>query len=141
MSGRGRGYRGRSSRGGGRGRGKPKSSSQTSNAAKPVVRKTLADHVYAIGSARQASDYSVITAFIINHIRKTFEYGDDIGDALESRSETVLQPPSYSQQTRPCLMRLKHWKRSRMRFSTELRSPHTWPERTNTKPIKAKLSH
>ena len=90
MSGRGRGYRGRSSHTGERGRGKPKSSSQSSQAAKPAARKTLADHICAIGSAKQASDYSVITAFIINHIWKTFEYGDDIGDALESRVETTF---------------------------------------------------
>ena len=54
----------------------------------------MADHIYAIKLAKQASDYSVITAFIINHIQKTFEYGDDIGDALESRTETVFTAPT-----------------------------------------------
>ena len=94
MSGRGRGCRGRSSRTGGRGKGKPKSSSQSSQAATPAVRKTLADHICAIRSANQASDYSVITAFIVNHVQNTFEYGDDIGDALESRMETAFTTPT-----------------------------------------------
>ena len=79
---------------GGRGRGKPKSSSQSSQAAKPAARKTLADHIHAAGSAKQASDCSVITAFIINHICKTFEHGDDIQDALENRMETVFSVPT-----------------------------------------------
>ena len=64
MSGRGRGYRGgRSSHRGGRGRGRSNrsSSQKSSQAAKPAAtRKTLADHVYSIGSAKQASDYTVI---------------------------------------------------------------------------------
>ena len=94
MSGRGRGHRGRSSRAGGRGRGEPESSSQSSQAAKPAARKTLADHVHAIRSAKQPSDCSVFTAFIINHIRKILECGDDIGDALESRMETVFTAPA-----------------------------------------------
>ena len=98
MSGRGRSNRGGRSynnRSGGRGRGKPKSNSQSSyHAAKPVARKTLADHVYSIGSAKQASDYSVITQFIINHIRKTFEYGDNIGGALEARQEPAFTAPT-----------------------------------------------
>lgn len=44
---------------------------------------TLADHVYYIGSARQASDYITITNFLINYIRNTYERGDDIAIALE----------------------------------------------------------
>ena len=45
--------------------GKPKSSSQSSQAARLAVRKTLADHIYAVRSAKQVSDHSVITAFIV----------------------------------------------------------------------------
>ena len=97
MSGRGRGYRGgRSSHRGGRGRGRSnRSSSQKSlQAAKlAAARKTLADHVHSIGSAKQASNCTVITQFIINHVRKTFECGDDIGDALEKRIDTAFPAP------------------------------------------------
>ena len=93
-SGRGRGYIGRSSRTGGRGRGKLRSSSHFSQAAKPAVSKTLGDHIHTVGSAKQASNCSVISAFIVIHIQKTFEYGDDIRDALESRQETVFRAPT-----------------------------------------------
>ena len=55
--------------------------------------KTLADHVYTIGSAKQASDCSVITQFIINHIRKMFEFGNHIEDVLEIQKEVTLAAP------------------------------------------------
>ena len=50
--------------------------------------------MYSIGSAKQASDYSVITQFIINYIRKTFDNGSDIGDALEKRTEISFEAPT-----------------------------------------------
>jgi hypothetical protein len=88
MSGRGRGGRGRGrGRAGRGGRGGPDESSQKDKTT-TKARKTLADHVYYVGSARQASDFSVITDFIINHIRQTFEYGNDIANALDSRVTT-----------------------------------------------------
>ena len=85
---------GRFGRGGrARGRSNNHNSSNKSSNNKSTARKTLADHVYSIGSAKQASDYSVITQFIINHIRKSFEFGDDIGDALENWKDVELDPP------------------------------------------------
>ena len=99
MSGRG----GRNNRGsgrfgrGGRARGRNNNSSSNKNNSKTTVRKTLADHVYSIGSAKHASDYSVITQFIINHIRKSYEFGDDIRDALENRRDITLEPPKLKQ--------------------------------------------
>ena len=52
------------------------------NSTKPH-KKTLQDHQYYLGSAKQASDCQQATEFIINHIKKVFEYGADIGSALE----------------------------------------------------------
>ena len=34
-------------------------------------------------SAKQASDYELMIEFLINHIKKTFEFGKDIGTALK----------------------------------------------------------
>ena len=50
---------------------------------KPEIKKSLIDYNYHVGSARQASDYEITTEFLINYIRKTYEYGDDIAIALE----------------------------------------------------------
>jgi hypothetical protein len=48
-------------------------------------RKTLEDHVYLNGSAKQSANYQTKTDYIINHITKTFEFGSDIAIALKHR--------------------------------------------------------
>lgn len=83
MSGRGRGFRGKHS---GRGRGSKKSSSDPRKNPK----KSLQDYVYYIGSAKQASDFTTTTEYIINYIRRTFTQGNDIANALETREEVNM---------------------------------------------------
>jgi hypothetical protein len=46
------------------------------------IKKNLTDYNYYLGSATQAADYETTTEFIINYIKKTFDYGNDIGTAL-----------------------------------------------------------
>jgi hypothetical protein len=88
MSGRGRGqlYRGRNNGGRGRNPSTPRSSPRSdtikSTSYKPA-KKTLADSIYYLGSAKQAADYETTTEFLINHIQKTYNFGNDIGTALE----------------------------------------------------------
>ena len=73
MSGRGKG---------GRGKGRYFKGSKK-DSKKPEVRKPQADYIYQTGSNKQASDCTLITQFLINHIHKNCENGDDIGQALE----------------------------------------------------------
>jgi hypothetical protein len=47
---------------------------------------TLADLIYYVGASRQASYFSIITDYIINHIRQTFDYSNDVANALNSRT-------------------------------------------------------
>jgi hypothetical protein len=93
MSGGGRGRP--QGRGGGRGfqaRGQNTSQSTNSggsgrsNTYKPS-KKTLADNIYYLGSAKQVADYETTTDYLINHIKKTFNFGNDIGTALEELEE------------------------------------------------------
>ena len=83
MSGRGR------SRYGGRGRGRSRGNFQkpksTTSSTSRKERKSISDYIYYIGSAKQASDYTVVTSYLINHIRKTYDNGDDVGEAIEKR--------------------------------------------------------
>jgi hypothetical protein len=83
MSGRGRGrhYSGRFGRGRGHGRG-PKSSksSQPDGTAK---KKGLSNHVYYIGSAKQASDFTVITEFFNTKLRRERNKRKEEGDSIE----------------------------------------------------------
>ena len=63
-------------------RGARKSSTKSNGAPKKDTKKSLNDYNYYLGSAKQASNYETTTEYLINYIIKTFEYGNDIGQAL-----------------------------------------------------------
>ena len=77
MSGRG----GRN--GGNRGRGRRFAGRSSNRGIKSEIKKNLSDYNYYVGSAKQALDYESTTKFLINHIKKTFEFGNDIRSALK----------------------------------------------------------
>jgi hypothetical protein len=43
--------------------------------------------MYYVGSAKQAADYETTTDYLINFIKRTFDFGNDIGTALENLEE------------------------------------------------------
>ena len=55
-----------------------------SNIASHSIKKSINDYSYYLGSAKQASDYENTTEYLINYIKKVFDYGSDIGIALKS---------------------------------------------------------
>ena len=57
-------------------------STKSSGMPKKETKKSVNDYNYYLGSAKQASDYETTTEYLINYIVKTFEYGNDIGQAL-----------------------------------------------------------
>jgi hypothetical protein len=63
-------------------RGARKPSAKSSGMPKKEIKKSVNDYNYYLGSAKQASDYEMTTEFLINYIVKTFEYVNDIGQAL-----------------------------------------------------------
>ena len=63
---------------GGRGRG-----SGTSINRK---KKTIEDYFFYVGSSKQASDYEITAEFVINHIKMTFDRGNDIAESLKEES-------------------------------------------------------
>ena len=66
---------------------KNKSSNNASQA-----RKGLQDYIYSLG--KQAAEYDTVTRYLLLHIRKTYQNGDDIGNALDTLQETTtFQPP------------------------------------------------
>ena len=71
------------------GRGPLKSKNQDNRSSSrknyEIPTKNLNDYIYYIGTSKQANDYQATTKFLINHIRKTYLYGEDIGNALESK--------------------------------------------------------
>ena len=93
MSGRGRGRsnhgRGRGGSNYGRGRSSSNNSTYSGGSGSKTTtykpsKKSLSDYIYYLGSAKQAADYETTTEFLINHIKKTFSFGIDIGTALET---------------------------------------------------------
>ncbi|MGL6008756.1 MAG: hypothetical protein ACRC1D_04795, partial [Culicoidibacterales bacterium] len=75
MSGRGKFHR--------RPKSKPtiKANSLSSNTK---AKTSITDYNYHLGSAKQASDYETATEFLINYIKKVYDYGNDIGSMLET---------------------------------------------------------
>ena len=51
---------------------------------------------YYIGSAKQASEFEAITAFLLNYIREQFEYGNDIAKDINDQElvDTKIWRPS-----------------------------------------------
>jgi hypothetical protein len=47
------------------------------------MKKGIKDYHYYLGSATQFSDFEITTEFVVNCIKKIFEYGNDIGSALK----------------------------------------------------------
>ena len=54
------------------------------NKPKSNTKKTLQDYSYYLGSIKQAADFDHTTKFIINYIRSTYEFGDDVPLSLEN---------------------------------------------------------
>ena len=60
--------------------------------AKGIFKKNLQDYQYYLGSAKQASDYEATTSYLINQIKKTYAYGNDIATALDRLQHVDLSP-------------------------------------------------
>lgn len=94
-SGRGRGGRG--------GRSGRRYQRTNNNNNRNTKKKSLVDHNFYVGSAKQASDYEVTANFIINHIKKTYDNGIDIATALDTLTpfDTTQYKPTmqFSTQT------------------------------------------
>ena len=91
MSSRGRGgtsrHQGRrSGRGGNQGR------STQSSQTKSDTRKKVEDIIFSVGSSRQASDFISANEFLINHVKKTYEFGINIAASLEKEEDVDWTP-------------------------------------------------
>ena len=93
----------RKSRGGQGGRGRSFYLKQTNNekVTGDKKKKTLTDYTFYLGSAKQASDYEITVEYVINHIKKTYEFGNDIGTALKKLEPVtkLFTKPSLSMST------------------------------------------
>jgi hypothetical protein len=60
-----------------------------------LLKRTLADNIYYLGAAKQVADYETTTEFLVNYIKKIYNFGSYIGTALDQLQEfdtTTLKP-------------------------------------------------
>ena len=90
-NGRGNNRRGRS-----RSRSRAKDSKPTKSEDKP--KKTLSDHMYHVGSSKNASDCVTNTKFILNYIEMNYTEGLDLTTALKNKKDFDFDAigPNYS---------------------------------------------
>ena len=72
------------------GRGNSSRSKPKANTSSTSSKKTLEDHKYDIGSAKNASEYISTTKFLIQRIATTFLEADDVATALRDGKEFNL---------------------------------------------------
>ena len=86
---RGNGRSGRNQGGAQRGnRNSSRSNTQRSNkSTTPKKKERLADYKFHVGTVAQGSDFQENARYVINHIRKEYDEGNDIAIALEMRRD------------------------------------------------------
>ena len=52
----------------------------------------LNDYKYTIRTAKLAGNYNKISTYLILHIRKTYEHGRDIANAIEEQEPSNFKP-------------------------------------------------
>ena len=69
-----------------------KSTTTKSSTSKLIEQKMLNDYKYTIRTMKQMGDYNKITTYLILHIRKMYEHGSDIADAIERQEPFNFKP-------------------------------------------------
>jgi superfamily II DNA/RNA helicase len=47
-------------------------------------KKTIEDYFFYVGSSKQASDFETTSELLINYVKKTFDRGNDVAEALRT---------------------------------------------------------
>jgi hypothetical protein len=66
---------------GGRGRGR-------AGPTQTKTKKTVEDYFFYVGLSKQASDYEITAELVVNHIKKTFDRGNDIAEVIRTLVKT-----------------------------------------------------
>ena len=82
-------------------------------ASHTMIKESVNDYNYYLRLAKQASDYETTTEYLINLIKKVFDYGSDIGNALK-----LLEPINTSAWKPRMQVSIATTTRSRCREST-----------------------
>ena len=72
-------YKGRRAGRGGRG-----GRNQNNPIKEEKKKKSIEDYFFYVGSSKQASDFETTSEFLVNHVKKTFDRGNDVAEALRT---------------------------------------------------------
>jgi hypothetical protein len=109
--------------------------------AQRIPKKSLQDYVYYIGSAKQASDFTTTTEYIINYIRRTFTQGNDIANALKTREEVNMTDfMLFSSNQLNKILQKQQSKINSMRYCIEQRFRSMWRDQPFMRPTKIRFS-
>ena len=69
--------------------------------AASYTKRTVEDYFFYLGSSKQASDYEITGKFVVNHIKKTFDRGNNIAEALRTltKADTDVWKPTLKRST------------------------------------------
>ena len=70
------------------GKSSNKKLNNNNNKKSSFEKKTIEYYIFYIGSNKQASDYEVTVEFILNHIKMTYQDGNDIAESLKKETKT-----------------------------------------------------
>ena len=56
-----------------------------------IKKKSIEEYYLYVGSSKQASDYETTAEFIMNHIKKTFDRGKYVAEAIQKLTKTVTR--------------------------------------------------
>jgi hypothetical protein len=59
-------------------------------------KKSIEDYFFYVGSSKQASDFETTSEFLLNYVKKTFDRGNDVAEALRTLTpeDTELWKPT-----------------------------------------------
>jgi hypothetical protein len=59
-------------------------------------KKSIEDYFFHVGSSKQASDLETTSEFLVNYVKKTFDRGNDVAEALRmlTPEDTELWTPT-----------------------------------------------
>ena len=64
---------------------KPHNKNNNSNFKFNKIKKSIEDSIFYIGNNKQATDFDTNFEFIVNYIKKTYVYGNDIAETLRTQ--------------------------------------------------------
>ena len=88
-----------------------------------IKKKSIEEYYLYVGSSKQASDYETTAEFIMNHIKKTFDRGKYVAEAIQKLTKTETDAWKPTLQTSTDLnteVKKREYRQYKMEYKAEL---------------------